>query len=106
MPSRLDSTIPWQEGFGISFVEATAFSLPAVGSRSGGIPDAVADGETGILVPEESSQDLADALKFLHQNPALRKQMGIAARERALRQFSPQLVAAKFRELINVSARK
>ncbi len=98
MTSRADSKVE-QEGFGIAFVEAAAFGVPAVGSRSGGIPDAVVDGETGILVPEESPVDLADALTFLYRNPERRKEMGKAARERARRQFAPQVIAARFREI-------
>ncbi len=101
MPSRLDSTIPWQEGFGIAFVEAAAFGVPAVGSRSGGIPDAVVDGETGILVPEESPLDLADALTLLYRKPEIRKEMGRAGRERARREFSPRAIAVRFREEIS-----
>jgi glycosyltransferase involved in cell wall biosynthesis len=100
MPSRYDPAFPWpwRESFGIAFAEAAAFGVPAVGSRSGGIPDAVIDGETGILVPEESPQDLADALTLLYQKPEIRNQMGGAARERARRQFSPKTIAARFRE--------
>jgi phosphatidylinositol alpha-1,6-mannosyltransferase len=105
MPSRLDSTIPWQEGFGIAFVEAAAFGVPAVGSRSGGIPDAVVDGETGILVPEESPLDLADALTLLYRKPEIRKEMGRAARERARREFSPRAIAIRFREEISKGSR-
>ena len=97
MPSRFDPAIPWQESFGIAFVEAAAFGVPAVASRSGGIPDAVVDGETGILVPEESPVDLADALIFLYRNPEKRKEMGRAARERARSRFSPTAIAAHFR---------
>ncbi len=106
MPSRFDSTIPWKEGFGIAFIEAAAFGVPAVASRSGGIPDAVLDGETGILVPEESSEELADALTFLHKNPEVRIRMGRAARERARRQFSPQVIANQFREIMGVGAQE
>lgn len=106
MPSRLDSTIPWQESFGIAFVEAAAFGVPAVGSRSGGIPDAVVDGETGILVPEESPVDLADALTFLYRKPETRKEMGRAARERARGQFSPKAIAARFREEVSKGVRQ
>ena len=100
MPSRFDPTIPWQESFGIAFVEAAAFGIPAVGSRSGGIPDAVIDGETGILVSEESPADLAGALTFLYRNPETRRKMGGAARERARRDFSPTAIAARFREAL------
>ncbi len=100
MPSRFDPALPWpwRESFGIAFAEAAAFGVPAVGSRSGGIPDAVVDGETGILVPEESPQDLADALTLLYRKPELREQMGRAGRERARAQFSPTAIATRFRE--------
>jgi glycosyltransferase involved in cell wall biosynthesis len=97
MPSRVDLKSQ-HEGFGIAYVEAAAFGVPAVGSRAGGIPDAVVDGETGILVPQESPVDLADALTLLYRKPEIRKEMGRAARERARRQFSPRAIAARFRE--------
>ena len=101
MPSRIDPPARWQEGFGIAFIEAAAFGLPAVASRSGGIPEAVADGETGILVPEESFTDLADALTILYENSEMRKRMGKAARERAREQFSPMAIANRFRDEIS-----
>jgi glycosyltransferase involved in cell wall biosynthesis len=97
MPSRVDQKTQ-HEGFGIAFVEAAAFEVPAVGSQAGGIPEAVIDGKTGILVPEESPLDLADALTRLYRNPEIRKEMGRAGRERARREFSPMAIAARFRE--------
>jgi len=108
MPSRFDPAFPWpwRESFGIAFAEAAAFGVPAVGSTSGGIPDVVVDGETGILVPEDSAQDLADALTLLYQKPEIRKQMGVAARERARRQFSPTAIAARFREEVLGAAQR
>ena len=108
MPSRFDPAFPWpwRESFGIAFAEAAAFGVPSVGSRSGGIPDAVIDGETGILVREESPQDLADALTFLYRNPETRKQMGKAGRERARSELSPTAIAARFREEASRAARQ
>ena len=100
MPSRAEAKMEY-EGFGIAFVEAAAFGLPGVGTREGGIPDAVVDGETGILVPQESPESLAEALTFLYRNPDKRKDMGRAARERARRQFSPTAIAANFHEEIS-----
>jgi glycosyltransferase involved in cell wall biosynthesis len=100
MPSRVDSKIQ-HEGFGIAFVEAAAFGVPAVGSKAGGIPDAIVDRKTGILVPEESPLDLADALTFLYREPEIRKDMGRAGRERARSEFSPKAVAVRFREEIS-----
>lgn len=94
--SRFDPSGPWREGFGIAFVEAAAFGIPVVASNSGGIPDAVVDNETGILVPEESPQDIADALTRLYMEPESRKRMGEAARLRAREQFTPAAIAKNF----------
>src|SRR5690606_13685511 len=49
------------EGFGIVFLEAGACETPVVGTLSGGIPDAIADGETGLLVPAGNRESLAEA---------------------------------------------
>ena len=100
MPSRV-SPGNSHEGFGIAFVEAAAFGLPGVGSVGGGIPDAVVDGETGILVPQESPERLAEALSFLYRSPAKRQEMGRVGAERARREFSPGAIAARFQEVIS-----
>ena len=52
-----------REGLGLVFLEAQAVGLPVVATRSGGIPEAVADGRTGLLVPEASPWELARALR-------------------------------------------
>ena len=68
------------EGFGISLVEASACGLPVVGGNSGGVPDAVRDGETGVLVPPEDPAAFADAICRLLSDPAAAKRMGQAGR--------------------------
>jgi phosphatidylinositol alpha-1,6-mannosyltransferase len=70
------------EGFGIVFLEANACGKPVVGSLSGGIPNAVVDGETGILVKERNPHALAAAISKLFDNPDLAAQMGTAGRQR------------------------
>src|SRR5665213_876915 len=67
------------ESFGLVFAEAMAFELPVVGCNVGGIPEVVADGETGILVEPNNPKALEDALLTIFQNHALRMQMGAAA---------------------------
>ena len=89
------------EGFGIAFVEAGAFGVPVVGSFAGGIPEAILDGKTGILVQPESPEKLADALELLYRNPKMRLEMGAAGKRRAQSQFSPKTVAARFQEEIS-----
>jgi phosphatidylinositol alpha-1,6-mannosyltransferase len=97
MPSRVD-TSEHHEGFGIAFIEANACGLPTVGTRTGGIPDAIVDGVTGVLVEPESPESLADALMSLYHQPEQRRQMGDAGMRRARREFSPLAIAARFQE--------
>jgi phosphatidylinositol alpha-1,6-mannosyltransferase len=74
------------EGFGISLVEASACGVPVVAGRSGGIPEAVRDGETGLLVHAERPEAVAEALRRLLDDPALRRRLGQAGR-RAVESF-------------------
>jgi phosphatidylinositol alpha-1,6-mannosyltransferase len=69
------------EGFGISLVEASACGLAVVGGRSGGVADAVRDGETGILVDPDDPVAVAAGINELLANPERRKQLGAAGRK-------------------------
>jgi glycosyltransferase involved in cell wall biosynthesis len=71
------------EGFVFVFLEAGAYGLPVIGTRSGGIPDAVVDGETGFLLPPTDVDGVARAMIALAENPALSRTMGLAGRARA-----------------------
>lgn len=82
------------EGFGISLCEASACGVPVVAGRSGGIPEAVRDGETGILVDAESSDAVAAALQQLLDDPALRSRMGAAGRRLVERHYNWDRVTA------------
>jgi len=76
------------EGFGIVYLEAGACEVPVVGGRAGGVPDAVADGETGLLIDPGSRAELEGALIALLSDRPRRKAMGQRARERILREFT------------------
>lgn len=69
-------------------LEAMAMAKPVVASRVGGIPEAVEDGVTGVLVPPGNSRELAGALLRLLKDPALRDTMGQAGRKRVETLFS------------------
>ena len=68
------------EGFGLTFLEAASYGLPSVAGRSGGVPEAVADGESGLLVPPGDPAALAAAAARLLSDPSERERMGQAAR--------------------------
>jgi phosphatidylinositol alpha-1,6-mannosyltransferase len=75
---------PDVEGFGIVFLEANACGKPVIGSRSGGIPSAIIDGETGFLVDESEPEQLANKIAYLLDHPELANQLGEQGRERIL----------------------
>ncbi len=85
-----------QEGFGMVLVEAMASDLPVVATRSGGIPDVVTDGTTGLLVPERDPAALAAAVARLLDDPALGGRLADAARADLDTRFSPGAIAAGF----------
>ncbi|MGH7521180.1 MAG: glycosyltransferase family 4 protein, partial [Gemmatimonadales bacterium] len=68
------------EGFGISLVEASACGLAVVGGRSGGVPDAVREGQTGILVDPDDPAAVAAGVIELLSDPERRQRLGAAGR--------------------------
>jgi phosphatidylinositol alpha-1,6-mannosyltransferase len=87
------------EGFGISLVEASACGLPIVAANSGGIPDAVRDGETGVLVPPEAPAAFADAITRLLADEAAAKRMGRNGRRAVETYFNWDRVVRDLREV-------
>lgn len=81
------------ETFGIACLEAMCFGLPVVATQVGGLPEVVEDGVTGILVPPNDPQALAEAVLSLLRDPERRRQMGRRGREKVLAQFTPERVA-------------
>jgi glycosyltransferase involved in cell wall biosynthesis len=71
------------EGFGTVFLEAGAFGVPSIGTRTGGIPEAVIDGVTGTLVRSEDVDGLKAAILGLLADPSEMRRMGENARQRA-----------------------
>jgi glycosyltransferase involved in cell wall biosynthesis len=77
-----------REGLGVSLLEAQAAGIPVVGSRVGGVTQAVSDGVTGTLVAPRDSDALAAAIIRLVWNPRDRAAMSAAARARIAEHFS------------------
>ena len=95
MPSRQEGTDV--EGLGMVYLEAGLRGKPVIGGRSGGIPDAVRDGETGFLVDPSDPEDLARALGRLLSDEGLRRRMGENGRRRVLDEFSIERSAVQLR---------
>jgi glycosyltransferase involved in cell wall biosynthesis len=80
-------------------LEAMAAGKPVVGSRVGGIPELVRDGENGLLVPEKDAAALADALVTLARDPALRARLGVSGLEEIRTERSWDAVGRRFVEI-------
>lgn len=76
------------EGLGSSMLDAMACGTPVVGTRAGGIPEAVEHGRTGLLVRPHHADELAAAIIRLLKEPALRAQLGAAGRAHVEAEFS------------------
>ena len=87
------------EGFPNSIIEAMAAGRPVVATAVGGIPDAVQDGITGLLVSPRSPADLAAAIDRLIVDEGLRRSMGDAGRERARTDFAAKPVLERLSQL-------
>jgi phosphatidylinositol alpha-1,6-mannosyltransferase len=86
--SREDWLAPDFEGFGIVFLEAAACEKPCIGGRSGGIPDAVVEGETGWLVDPQNEYEISRAMLECLEDPSAAVSRGQAGRARVIREFT------------------
>jgi len=88
------------EAFGVVITEAMARGLPVVGTRCGGLPDQIVDGETGLLVDQNDVDGMAEAMARLADDPALRAAMGAAGRARAVKMFDAHVLARRAEEVL------
>ena len=91
------------EGFGLVFAEAHAYGKPVVAGRSGGVVDAVLDGETGLLVEPENPEQLAEAILRLMHDPAWAQQLGEVGRRRVEAELNWKQFATKVMESVGIS---
>jgi glycosyltransferase involved in cell wall biosynthesis len=88
--SMTDAVSGDAEGLPVAILEAMAHALPVVSTRHEGIPEAVQDGQTGLLVAESDSAAMAHAITGLARDRALRRRMGQAGWARCVELFSWQ----------------
>ena len=101
MPSRSRFAGLEVEGLGIVYLEASACELPIVGGLSGGAPDALIEGETGLAVDGKNPDSVAEAVKELLRNPERAKALGKRGRQWIIDEWEWRHWSEKFNELFN-----
>ena len=89
------------EGLGIVYLEASASGLPVIAGNSGGAPDAVLDGRTGLVREGRNAHLLAQTLQELLENDNVRSEMGKQGREWMEREWNWEVIGARFRTMLN-----
>lgn len=89
----------YMEGFGLVFIEAAMHGVPSIGTKVGGVPEAIEDGLSGLLIPPKSPEVLADRLRRLYKDSVELEQMGEAARLRALSRFTARKMAQGYEQV-------
>lgn len=98
LPSIVDSQGN-TEGLGIVLLEAMACGLPVIGSEVGGIPDIIANGKTGLLIPQKNCYKLSEAIINIIENEKLRNNLISAGHERIKELFSWNVVAKNYLDI-------
>lgn len=80
------------EGFGIVFLEANYYKVPVIGTATGGVVEAIVDGETGLLIKPNDLNDLVEKILYLYENENVRKKMGEKGHNRAINEYSWQKI--------------
>lgn len=96
MPSRLMEAEGDVEGFGIVYMEASSCFKPVIGGNSGGVVEAVLDGETGLIVNPASTESISKAVVRLYTDKDLARSLAAKGYRRAKTQFSYKMITKGF----------
>jgi len=94
------------EGFGLVLLEANACGKPVVGGRSGGVPDALADGVTGLLVDPSNPEEITEALARLLTDHDLATRLGEQGRLRVVHEFQWGQVRENLLSILHIAQRE
>lgn len=100
MPCRTRKLGLEVEGFGLAFLEASAVGRPAVAGDSGGAPEAVVHGETGLVVDGNEVDEVAEAIIELLGDPEQAAKLGAAGADRVHRDFTWEALSSRLRGLL------
>lgn len=88
------------EGLGLVLLEAQKFGLPVIGTRSGGIPEAIDDGKSGFVIPERDAEALKEKILLLHADSQRYKNMSEHARKFSEQKFNWSLAMSAYLEFL------
>lgn len=100
MPSRSRFAGLEVEGLGIVYLEASACGLPVIAGNSGGAPDAVRDGVTGLVIDGRDPRSVAQSISELLLDPERARQMGRAGRAWIIKEWRWQIRSKRFAEIL------
>ena len=100
MPSRSRLAGLEVEGLGIVYLEASSCGLPVIAGNSGGAPDAILEGETGLVVDGNNPDEISDAVIRMLDNPEWARNLGRAGRAWAEKNWSWDLWGQKFKKIL------
>jgi phosphatidylinositol alpha-1,6-mannosyltransferase len=100
MPARSRLAGLEVEGLGIVYLEASACGLPVIAGNSGGAPDAVREGVTGLVIDGRDAQTVAQSISELLAAPERARQMGLAGRAWIIKEWRWQIWSERFREIL------
>jgi glycosyltransferase involved in cell wall biosynthesis len=91
----------YREGFGMSIIEAASVGIPSIGTQIYGIEDAIEENVTGLLVPPRDVERLSDAITRLANDAEIRKGLGLAARQRVIKEFTQIEIIQAYKSYID-----
>ncbi|HRO85548.1 MAG TPA: glycosyltransferase family 4 protein [Niabella sp.] len=94
-------TYYFNETFGLVLIEAMQMGLPVISTFEGGIPDVVADGVTGYLVPQKDVHALVEKIEYLILNPELQSKMGASGKKRYEERFTLEQFEKRFTNILS-----
>jgi N-acetyl-alpha-D-glucosaminyl L-malate synthase BshA len=85
-----------QESFGLAALEAMACHVPVIGSRVGGLPEVIDQGETGLLYPVDDLEAMAEGAIALLRDEPVRRRMGVAAARTVHERFGAERIVGEY----------